>query len=160
MSKTLENEIQNKLMPGLSPKMQELRQLKTLPEDFSLNSFIQWRSHSDLAREALFGAALHIIDGFSDEFLPSPKKETESEHIQAILEDMNALENKINKLSFDIRNDGFIDENERKAYMTMIEKLEVEAHHLNANLRLSHEHGERIESYLETLLHLREDLSY
>lgn len=159
MSQMLENEIKEKLMPDLSPKILELQQLKTVPRDFSLESFIKWRSHSDHSRETIFGMALHIIDEFSTEFLPSPKKENENEDFQAITSDLNALEHKINRISRDMKNVHF-NEEQRKACMDAIEKLEDEAHQLNANLHLSSEHGERIENYLETLLNLKEGLSY
>ena len=58
-----------------------------------------------------------------------------------------------------MKSEGKLDENQRNVYFSMIERLELEAHQLNANLHLSHEHGERIENFLETLLNLREKLS-
>lgn len=158
MSSFLENEIKEKLMPDLSPKILELRQLKTIPVEFSLESFIHWRSHSDLSREAIFGSALHIIDEFSVEFLPSPKNENENEQLQAISADVNALEGKIKRLALEIKRGAYLDKDQRKAYISMIERLEVEAHQLNTNLHLSQEHGERIENFLEILLSLREVL--
>jgi hypothetical protein len=158
MSRMLENEIKDKLMPDLSPKILELRQLKIVPEDFSLDSFIKWRSHSDLIREGIFSTALHIIDEFSNEFLPMPKKEKENEHLQEYAEDLKILEHKVNRIFQEMKSGGPIDENRRKNYIAMIEKLEEEAHQLNTNLHLSYEHSERIENFLETLLKLRERL--
>ena len=94
MSPGLEIEIKEKLMPDLSPKILALRQLKTVPKQFSLDSFLQWRSHSDHSREEIFDMALYIIDEFSNEFLPSPTKEKESEHVETLLSDLNVLEKK------------------------------------------------------------------
>lgn len=158
MSPALENEIKEKLMPDLSPKIKKLNQLKTAPPDFSVDSFLKWRSHSDHAREAIFGEALHIIDEFSTEFLPAPKKDKENEDVE-LVEGLNALEHKINRMSRDMKSGKHVDEDQRKAYISMIERLEEEAHQLNANLHLSPDHGERIENFLETLLNLRESLA-
>lgn len=160
MSEILKNELKESLMPGLSPKMLVLHQLKKLPADFSLSSFIQWRSNADRHREILFGEILHIIDSFSHDFLPSPQKETENAQAKAILNQINSLEERIGKISLEMGNTRQMDENQRKNFQVILERLEAEVHQLNTNLHLSPEHGEIIESFLETLLSLREDLSY
>lgn len=159
MSPSLENEIKEKLMPDLSPKIIALQQLKAIPKQFSIESFLQWRSHSDHEREAIFGTALHIIDEFSDEFLPSPRVEKESDHSDTLLYELYLLETKIKKIDQEIKKGRKLDKNQRKSYISTIERLEFEAHQLNANLHLSHEHSKRLEYYLETLLNLREELS-
>lgn len=160
MSNVLKDELKEKLMPDLAPKLLELYQLKNLPSDLSLNSFIQWRADSDRSREIIFGAALHIIDHFSDVFLPSPKKEQESAHQQAILADLNALGEKLNEVAAEMAKAGRLNDTKRQVYMAVLQHLEEEAHHLNCNLRLSQEHGEQIEEYLDTIVSLREDLMY
>ncbi|HEV8052033.1 MAG TPA: hypothetical protein VGP47_06025, partial [Parachlamydiaceae bacterium] len=160
MSSILKDELRDKLMPDLAPKLLELYQLKNLPADLSLDSFIQWRADSDRSREIIFGAALHVIDHFSDVFLPSPKKEQESAHLQAIIQDLNILGEKIDNVSAEMAKAGKMNDTQRQVYVAILQHLEEEAHHLNCNLRITHEHGEQIESYLETILSLREDLSY
>lgn len=157
ISNGLKNELKDKLMPDISPKIQELTELKTLPIDLSLSSFIDWRAHADHAREILFGEALHIIDYFSDEYLPSPKKEKESEQLKIINDQMKDLEEQISKVTVDIQMDG--DKGHRKVYLATIEKLEVVAHQLNGNLHLPAEDSERLDVFFEVLLRLREDLS-
>lgn len=160
LSNALKMELKDHLMPGVSLKIQELNRLKTLPLDFSLNSFILWRSSSDRAREIFFDDALHIIDRFLEPFFPLPQKEKECEYSADILRQLNDFDNRVGKLMMDIQNLGTLDENRRTACLSVLGSLEKEAHELNSNLRLSQANGERIEGFLETLLGLREDLSY
>lgn len=158
LSTGLKSELKEKLMPEISPKIQDLLKLKTLPTDFSLNSFIQWRSCADQSREIIFGEALHIIDIFSDDYLPSPKKESESEQLTLINEQLKVLEEEISKLTVDIKINEEWDDAHRKVYLAAIEKLEGIAHQLNGNLHLPSEDCERLDIYFEVLLKLREEL--
>jgi hypothetical protein len=74
-TEVIKTQLSGHLMPILTLKITELDQLKTLPADFSLQSFIQWRIYADEKREQHFSDALHLIDGFAEEF-DSGKKHT------------------------------------------------------------------------------------
>lgn len=75
-TEAIKNKLSEYLMPDLTSKIAELDQLKALPEEWSLQSFMQWRVDADEAREGYFSDALHMIDSFSDEFLVPGKKRT------------------------------------------------------------------------------------
>lgn len=160
MSEGLRNELKKKLIPGLSEKLLELYKLKKQPSDLSLKSFMAWRAHSDRDREIFFGAALHIIDSFSDEFLPCLPKERKNADLEEMEEKVHALEEHINIIAFEVGNKEQLNDLQRKNLYLSIERLESEAHQLNANLHLSYENSKKIETYLEVLSSLREDLSY
>jgi hypothetical protein len=159
LSEGVKTELKERLMPGLTPNIFMLHQLKQLPADLSLDSFMNWRSESDKSRETLFGEALHIIDDFSSDYTTESGKEKEVEHLDAIVDELNSLEGKIVKAAFDIKQYEKMDQTQRKAQVALLERLEAEAHKLNCNLHLSFEHGERIEQFLDTLIRLREDLT-
>lgn len=151
----LESEIKDRLIPGLNQNILKLNELKILPNQFTLSSFIEWCDNSDKARELLFSSSLHIIDEFSEEFLPSPKSENEGEDFQVITETLDRLEEKIDKAALDIKCAGKIERNQRKVALVFLDKLEAEVHALNSNLYLSQEHSERIEGFFGRLLALR-----
>lgn len=75
-SEKIKNELSESLMPNLTFKFRALGELKLLPEDFSLQSFMQWRIFSDEKRERYFSEALHLIDRFAEEFLDSGNRRT------------------------------------------------------------------------------------
>ena len=153
----VKNELRAQLMPMLSPSLLRLYQLRESNEEPSLESLVLWRSKADNSRENLFSSSLHTIDTFFKDFLPTPSKEKESEYMLALLMQLVNLEEKIMGVS-DLVNYDVLDNTQRGVTSDMLEKLEQEAHELNRNLRLSDEHGDRVQQSLHIITSLRKKI--
>ena len=158
VSDDMRNVLKHKLDPELSPNLLKLYQLKEHPQDLSLDSLIPWRSAADHDREIFFSSSLHAIDTFFTDFLPSPAKEKESELSLMLLMQLGELEDKIARILADIEDQDSNEEFSNISLRAALDRLEDEAHELNANLRLTHEHEERLQKSLNTLAHIRDKL--
>lgn len=161
LAEEIKKELNDKLMPGLKPTIQSLQSLyKLRPQknSLSLEAFIHWRLEADRDREDLYNKALHIIDTFAEEFLPSPVKEIETGHALASMTQLNYVEGRINEVAKDLDSIDLMDETKRKNYLTLLDLLDQEINALNGNLHLSHEQHERLQQTMESLSELRERL--
>lgn len=156
----VKNELKERLEPELSQHLFELYLLKDHPQDLSIDSLNLWRADADLAREGYFSAALHTIDLFVGEMNPPHVIEEISDtHSIEIHVNLMSLEEQIIKLEAEIRAFELIgSEDKKKMCMIQLANLEEEAHHINGDLRLTHEHIERVQQVLETLSAFREFL--
>ena len=75
----------------------------------------------------------------------------------ALLMQLVNLEEKIMGVS-DLVNYDVLDNTQRGVTSDMLEKLEQEAHELNRNLRLSDEHGDRVQQSLHIITSLRKKI--
>lgn len=159
LSDALKSELKEKLMPELSPSLRELYSLRLPEKELSLEEFIEWRLQADHNREHLFGRALHVIDTFSEEFLPSPSRESETGHALAGMTQLNYVESNLSEVALELEGDQPMDGETRRRYLERLNRLDDEIHHLNGNLHLSHEQHDRLQQSIESLSALRERLS-
>lgn len=156
----IKNELKDKLEPELSHHLFELYLLKDHPPALSVESLQKWRAEADAARESYFSAALHTIDMFAGELNPQQVIEDVGDHHSIEIQvNLASLEEKLIKLEVEIRILDDVDSRDRKKLCrSLLVQLEEEAHHLNSDLRLSHEHIERVQQVLETLSAFKEQL--
>lgn len=155
----LKNELKEKLMPELLPSLIELQALRQPSGELTLDEFIAWRSFADEARENLHDRALHIIDTFSKEFLPSPSREIETGLALEGMTRLNFVESQISEISLELEGDPPIEEFQRKNYLERMNKLTDVIHEFNGNLLLSHEQHDRLQQSIDILASLRDRLS-
>lgn len=152
----LKASLKNKLMSEISPNLSKLDQLKQCPEDLHIDSIISWRAQADRGRENLFTTILHAIDSYASEFQPYPKEN--DEYNLVILMQLTELEEKTTELVSAFETIDDMEENQRRATLGLLDKLEDEAHLLNSNLYLSQEQSENVEKLLDILASLREQI--
>lgn len=161
----LKVELKSQIAPTLEPAVLRLEQLGKESEllkagshhEFTPDSLMIWRSTADRTRENMINAALHAVDSFLSDFSPIPAKEKESESTLLLLAQLVHLEEKVLGVSELVRHTT-LSRSKRGDVMAMLDRLEEEAHELNRNLRLTHEHGERVQKLLDTILKFRTSL--
>lgn len=149
-------EIKNKVEIEISPYISQLKQLMVLPEGLSFDTLPSWRSKADHQREKCFGNALHVIDGYVGESVSKNPVEHESEHIIDILTQLSKLEEDVADLTMNMENVNIFDERILGVFKKELNRLDEVAHNLNTNLRLPHEHVERVQQAIESLNSLRD----
>lgn len=148
----LKSELRDRLEPELSQHLFELYLLKDHPKNLSIDTFSPWRADADLARENYFSAALHTIDTIAGEFNPHQLIEDVVDHHSIEIQiTLTALEDKVGKMEVEIGILADGSEVHKNEFMFHLVQLEKEAHHLNGDLRLSHEHAERVQQILDTI---------
>jgi hypothetical protein len=131
-----------------------LQGLQQKPQDLSLANINSWRIEFDQRREKHYSAALHAIDALIQKENPAVFDEEESEHYIDILKRMATLEEKMHAFShIDLK-----DAVQKKLALNQLLQLEDEAHHLNADLRLSQETSERLQPLMQQITALRKKL--
>ena len=148
----LKEELKKQLLPTVSPYIVKLIDLKQKQQEMTLDSLVTWQTEADLVREKLFSGALHIIDQFLKDFMPSQKNEHPIS--LALLMKLKNLEERVSVIS-DLAKQTPIDKKQTRTAINMLASLEKEAHELNQNLMLSHENSLRLQELLETLSKLQ-----
>lgn len=156
----VKSDLKVQLEHELSKHIFKLYLLKdNIPEN-CMESLNDWRVEADLKREKCFSDALHAIDTNIGEIMqPTIIEETIDESIMNIQERLTSLEENIVQFYAKLQrfaNDG--DEELKKICLTDLTKMENEAHSLNSNLQLTHEHVERVIEVIDTLAHFRNKL--
>lgn len=154
------NELNEKLEPELSQNLIELLMLKNHPQDLTVHTLQMWRAEADLSRENCFGSALHTIDLFTDHAAPARDFEEKIDHYNLeIAGNLLVLEERIARLDAGIAELKNTRNKElKKICIDELLILEQDAHELNSNLRLSHEHVERIQHSMEALAALHSQI--
>lgn len=153
----LKSELKDRLEPELSQHLFELYLLKDHPKDLNMETLPLWRADSDLARENYFSAALHTIDTLAGEFHPK-QNEIGDHHSIEIQITLKALEDKVGRLEIEIGVIETSNEMHKKSLLLHLMQIEKEANLLNGDLRLSHEHAERVQEILEIITSFKDQL--
>lgn len=154
-------ELKDQLEQELSQHVFELYLLRDHPPSYSLETLNEWRADADLARESYFSAALHVIDSNIEELMqPTIIEESlPDQHIVDIHTRLTLLEEKIINLSGEIRRfENDKSELRKNECLFNLAKMEDEAHSLNGNLQLTHEHVARVSEAMKMLSSFREML--
>ncbi|MBA3815173.1 MAG: hypothetical protein H0X29_01365 [Parachlamydiaceae bacterium] len=146
-------ELKDLLEQELSQHIFELYLLKDHSPHNSIESLNSWRAEADIARESCFSIALHVIDSHMEELIqPTIFEEGEDPHIVDIHERLSFLEQTIVKFDEIIREfELYPNEEKKKACVMNLSKMEDEAHSLNVNLQLTHDHVARVQHIIASL---------
>lgn len=150
----LKNEFMEKIESKLDRHFFELKRLQECPSNLTLETLSQWRADADLARETHFSAALHTIDDFTKILSPTHKNKEEGDAGIEILIDLKLLEEKVASLTHQLHAASDAD---KIIYATLLAELEDEAHRINRDLRLSHDHVERLQKLIQILAIFRKE---
>jgi len=148
------------LLSRLQPLLKNFSELKFDSKVITIRSLASWRHTADQSREACFVQSLQLIDSFVDMVTPAAAFEgnKESKHVTEILLKLAILEDQIIKLSMQLESLENSDEKNIKTCLTIIEQLAVDANEMNCDLRLPHEHADRVQQAIEALESMRNDL--
>lgn len=153
-------ELKDHLDQELSQHIFELYLLKDHHPGNSIETLNEWRAKADLARESYFSEALHMIDKNIGELMqPMIIEDNIDQSIIDIQLRLTNLDEQLVKLDLEITElkDGRTDE-KVKMCLTNLAKMEDEAHSLNGNLKLNHEHVLKVQEAINALSALRERL--
>lgn len=154
-------ELKDQLEEELSQHIFELYLLKDHPPSYSLEALNEWRAEADQARESYFSAALHVIDTNIGELMQPTIFEDNlpEQHIVDIHTRLNLLEEKIINFSGEINKfENDKSELRKNECLFNLAKMEDEAHSLNSNLQLTHEHIARVSEAMKALSSFRKKL--
>lgn len=136
------------ILAKLAPHTQALIKLKEHPYNLELYKVAEWKEEVDLRRQKHFEKALHAIDAIIANLSPSTQFEEEEEPNEAVKAITSELElfhqacagllNSAQKLDAN-------DENGKKNLRPTLMLLQQQAHHLNANLHLTHKLFDRLQ---------------
>jgi hypothetical protein len=152
--------LENKVKIELVSLLESLESLKHHPNDLSIEIFEEWRDKANGSREKFFTAALHEIDTCKGELVVSKEGTSKPANIDdnpVLVESIDKLEKSVLKLAQDFETIELQDLTARQVCLSILDSLEVEAHHLNGNLSLSHELSERVATSLEIIYSIREN---
>lgn len=148
--KSLKQKVENDLLPHIA----SLQKLQRRPDALTLFNLSLWRSQFDQQREKHFSTALHIIDTLIQKENPFLFDEEEGEYYADVIIRMKSLEERINGLM----SINLMDVSKKKVIALELAKLEEDAHHLNLDLRLSHESSEQLQALMQRLDVIRQKL--
>lgn len=154
-------ELKDQLEQELSQHIFELYLLKDHPPSYSLETLNGWRAEADLARESYFSAALHVIDSNIGELMQATiiEESLPDQHIADIHTRLTLLEEQIIKFSEEVLKFESDKTEERiNGCLSNLAKMEDEAHSLNGNLQLTHEHVARVSEAMKILSSFRKKL--
>lgn len=155
------------ILEKLAPHTQALIKLKEHPEGLELFKVAEWKEEVDVRRQKHFEKALHAIDAIIANLSPSSslqEEEEPNEAIAAITLELDLLEQGCEDLFKSAQKLKANDENGKKNLRPALLLLQQQAHHLNANLHLTHELFDQLQvvqldlEKIEFLLELEADL--
>lgn len=156
----LKIELQDQLEQELSQHVFELYLLKDHPPSHSIETLNEWREEAELSREKYFSAALHVIDANIGELMqPTILDEGQDVYLVDIHIPLESLEINLIKLGEEILilKKGTSEEKIKECLANLV-KMEDEAHSLNGNLHLTHEHAARVQKVIDILASYRKAL--
>jgi hypothetical protein len=152
------NECQMILENVLTPDIMGLQQLKQKSDNLSLDVLNDWRLTANRSREKHFSNALHAIDTFIHDLTPQSRVEDESHHSVEILVRLTSIESKIANLASELSQSDMSNGVQKKRIKSQLALIEKETHQLNSDLRLNHDHIERLQKSLQLVAWLQQQL--
>lgn len=148
VSQEEKNNLEQIILEKLAPHTQALIKLKDHPNDLELYKVAEWKEEVDLRRQKHFEKALHAIDAIIANFCPSSLQNDEGEPSEAVIAITSELELLYHACEGLVRSAQVLDandENGKKNLRSTLSLLQQQAHHLNANLHLTHELFDRLQ---------------
>lgn len=142
------NQLEQVILAKLAPHTQALIKLKQHPHNLELYRVAEWKEEVDLRRQKHFEKALHAIDAIIANLSPSAQaveEEEPDEAMVAITSEMELFHQACAGLLKSVQMLEVNDANGKKNLRPTLLLLQQQAHHLNANLHLTHDLFERLQ---------------
>lgn len=144
-------ELKKHLNKEIRPQLLNLEDLKDKPELHNLPEVFAWKDDLDKKRSKFFDRALQVIDEVIYAISPSSSSEEEHDHLIEVLSQIVFLEEEIPALIPEINNQNILDPVRKALILSKIESFQQELHELNLNLRLTPELVDRLQSLIQQL---------